>query len=92
MLIVEVLSESTEKKDRGSKFAAYRRLESLREYVLIDQEQVLVERYTRRGEDWVLTTFDSLDDTLTLTSIDCAVPLREIYARVIPPPAGEVEG
>src|SRR5207244_1637640 len=91
VVIVEVLFESTEKKDRGRKFTAYRRLESLQEYVLIDQEEVLVERYTRRGEEWVLTAFESLDSTLHLTSIDCAIPLRETYARVLPPPTTQVE-
>jgi Uma2 family endonuclease len=84
MMIVEVLSPSTEKLDRGRKFADYRRLESLREYVIIDQEQVLVERYTRHGHQWLRTELNRLDDFLRLASIDCEVPLREIYARVLP--------
>ena len=88
-LIVEVLSPSTESKDRNRKFAAYRRLESLREYVLISQSEVLVERYTRDGENWVYTALDSLEDTLHLVSIDCAVPLKEIYAKVQFPVTGE---
>jgi Uma2 family endonuclease len=88
-LIVEVLSPSTESKDRNRKFAAYRRLESLREYVLISQSEVLVERYTRDGENWVYTALDSLEDTLHLVSIDCAVPLKEIYAKVELPETGE---
>ena len=81
-LIVEVLSPSTESKDRNRKFAAYRRLKSLREYVLISQSEVLVERYTRSGENWLYTALDNLEDTLQLTSIDCQVPLKEIYAKV----------
>jgi Uma2 family endonuclease len=81
-MIAEVLSTSTESYDRGDKFMHYRRLESLREYVVIAQDKVLVERFTRQGEEWLLTEFRNLDDTLRLASIDCAVPLREIYARI----------
>jgi Uma2 family endonuclease len=81
-LIVEVLSSSTESYDRGDKFMHYRRLESLREYVLVSQDKVLVERFTRQGEQWLLTEFRNMDETLRLDSIDSAVPLREIYARI----------
>jgi Uma2 family endonuclease len=81
-LIVEVLSTSTESYDRGDKFMNHRQLESLQEYVLVAQDKVLVERFTRHGEQWLLTEFRSVDDTLRLDSIDCAVPLREIYARI----------
>jgi len=80
--IVEVLSKSTESYDRGDKFMNYRRLESLREYVVVSQAKVLVERFTRQRDDWLLTEFRKLDETLRLASIDCAVPLREIYARI----------
>jgi Uma2 family endonuclease len=81
-MIVEVLSTSTESYDRGRKFGHYRRLASLKEYVLVSQDEVKVERYTRRGDDWILTEFTSLDDVLRLTSIDCEIPLREIYDSV----------
>jgi len=80
--IVEVLSKSTESYDRGDKFMNYRRLESLREYVVVSQAKVLVERFTRQRDDWLLTEFRNLDDTLRLASIGCAIPLREIYARI----------
>ena len=81
-VIVEVLSASTESYDRGRKFRHYQHLPSLQEYVLIAQDEVSVERYTRRGDDWVLSVFTRLDDTLRLTSIDCEIPLREIYDKV----------
>ena len=86
-VIVEVLSPSTEAYDRGDKFARYRRLDSLREYVLVAQDQVLIERYTRRGEDWPLTEFRSLDDLLRLDSVGCDIPLRQVYAKT--PLAGQ---
>jgi Uma2 family endonuclease len=88
-LIVEVLSPSTESKDRSHKFAGYRRLKSHREYVLISQSEVLVEKFLQDGEKWIYTALDSLEDTLHLVSIDCAVPLREIYAKVEFPEPGE---
>ena len=90
-LIVEVLSPSTESKDRNRKFAAYRRLKSLREYVLISQSEVLVEKFARDGENWIYTWLDNLEDTLHLVSIGCDIPLKEIYAKVQFPEPGEDE-
>jgi len=81
-MIVEVLSPTTEDYDRGTKFLHYRRLPSLREYVLVSQDKVLVERFTRQGDDWLLTELTQIDDTLRLASIACELPLREIYAKV----------
>jgi Uma2 family endonuclease len=82
ILIVEVLSPTTESYDRGAKFAHYRRLPSLQEYVLVSQNKVLVECNTRRGDDWVLREFDDLSNTIQFHSIDCAIAVREIYAKV----------
>jgi Uma2 family endonuclease len=81
-VIVEVLSHTTESYDRGRKFNHYRQLPSLQEYVLVAQDEVLVDHFTRQGDQWLLTMFRSLDDVLTLVSIDCAISLREIYAKV----------
>ncbi|MEO6809674.1 MAG: Uma2 family endonuclease [Isosphaeraceae bacterium] len=81
-VIVEVLSPSTEAYDRGDKFAHYRRLASLQEYVLVAQNRVHVERYARQGKEWLLTEFNQLDDVLRLASIDCEVALRDVYAKV----------
>lgn len=79
--IAEVLSPSTEADDRGNKFASYRRLPSLQEYVLVAQDRVRVERYARRGDVWVLTEWSGIDEVLRLDSIDCEVSLRELYAK-----------
>ncbi len=81
-VIIEVLSPSTEAGDRGYKFAHYRRIPSLQEYVMIAQDRVHVERAERRGEGWFLTEFERLEDVLMLTSIGCAIPLRAIYEKV----------
>lgn len=81
-VIVEVLSESPEAYDRGEKFAHYRRLESLREYILIAQDKVRVEHYVRQGDQWVLSEANALTSTIHLSSIDCELALRDIYEKV----------
>jgi Uma2 family endonuclease len=81
--IVEVLSDSTEKYDRGIKFAHYRQLPSLEEYVLAAQDQSLVERYVRQPDgSWVLTAFNDLTQTFAFTSIAVRVALADIYRGV----------
>lgn len=82
-LIIEVLSDSTERYDRGAKSAHYRRLESLQEYVLVSQHEMRVEVYRRQsGGVWVLQEFTKPADRLKLESIGCELVLREIYQRV----------
>ena len=91
IILVEVLSASTEAYDRGEKFSHYRYLASLQEYILVSQDKVLVERYRRpqkhetapiTAKDWIFTAFQALEDILSLTSIQCELPLQEIYERV----------
>ncbi len=82
-VVVEVLSPSTADYDRGRKFTHYRRLASLREYVLISQDRPLVEHYVRQGRDqWLLTENSSLEETVVLPSIECQLSLAEIYLKV----------
>ena len=81
-VIVEVLSRSTAGYDRGEKFARYRQLESLQEYILISQDQVQVEHYFRQGTRWVLTEFRALADRLPLVSIGAELSLHQIYRFV----------
>ncbi len=83
-VIVEVLSDSTEAYDRGTKFGHYRKLDSLQEYVLISQESARVERYTRQPDgQWLLWSTEEMSDTLAISSIGCTLKLADIYARVI---------
>jgi Uma2 family endonuclease len=82
-LLVEVLSPSTEASDRGGKFAEYRSIPSLREYLLVAQDQARIERYVRQGEGWYLTVAEGLDASAALDSIDCRLELREVYRRVL---------
>lgn len=81
-LIVEVLSESTKAFDRGLKFALYRRLPSLREYLLIDPDTRLVELF-RRGEDGLFTLHDhTTTPHFPLTAIGCELSLEDIFEGV----------
>ncbi len=81
-LIADVLSPSTEDYDRGGKFSHYRTLPSLKEYVLIAQDEAMVERRVKKGKRWVSTTYRGLEATLVLESIGCTIPFRQIYKRV----------
>ena len=82
IIVVEVLSPSTEAYDRGDKFAHYRQLEPLQEYILVSQDKVRVDHYVRQTTQWILTDFQALDQHLPLTSIQCELPLQEIYENV----------
>ena len=85
-VIIEVLSPSTESYDRGAKFAHYRRMDSLQEYVLVSQDTPQVEHYRRTGDSWVLTELSDLDAELSLASLDCNLALRDMYDGVPFPP------
>src|SRR5207237_2511641 len=93
-VIIEVLSPSTEAYDRGEKFAHYRRLLSLTDYVLVAQDKMRVEHFARsgdRGDQWLFTEISDPDHALNLTSIGCAVTLRNIYDKVAFPSSGHIE-
>ncbi|PSO89517.1 MAG: hypothetical protein BRC46_15805 [Cyanobacteria bacterium QS_6_48_18] len=82
-LIVEVLSPSTEAYDRGGKFAQYRKLESLQEYVLIQSENIGVECFRRNQQGlWVLYPYEQ-GDTITLESVGFSLPVETLYRQVI---------
>ncbi len=81
-LIVEVLSVSTEMYDRDEKFAHYRQIDSLQEYILISQDRVQVVHYRRQVPQWMPTEFRALEDVMPLVSIGCKLPLQHIYRRV----------
>ena len=83
ILVVEVLSPSTAAFDRGEKFEHYKQIASLQEYILVSQDSVRVEHYHRQGSQWICDTFGHLEDMLPLASIECTLPLRAIYRRVM---------
>jgi len=82
-LLIEVLSPSTEAYDRGGKFAHYRKIPTLNEYLLVAQDQPSIERYLRQGDAWILTEAVGLEADVPLESIDCVLSLREVYDKVL---------
>lgn len=83
-LVVEVLSPSTEAYDRGDKFEQYAQIPTLREYLLVAQDRVRVERYTpgAPGAAWERAVYDDLDAAVDLPSLGATLPLRDVYADV----------
>lgn len=81
-VIIEVLSPSTEAHDRGFKFAQYRKIDSLQEYVLVSQSERRVEKFHRRGEQWVLSECVGIEAVCELESVNCRIQLAEIYDKV----------
>ncbi|MGD1068703.1 MAG: Uma2 family endonuclease [Bryobacteraceae bacterium] len=82
-LIVEVLSKSTEAFDRGDKFAWYRKIESLREYVLISQTSPRVETFVRSEQGgWTFTEFAGPEAICRFASVDCSIPVAAIYQGI----------
>lgn len=81
-ILVEVLSPSTERYDRGDKWAHFRQLESLRMYVLVAQDRARVETFVRRGDEWVYGEAVGEEAVLHLEPAGCSVPLSAIYERV----------
>ena len=82
-LIVEVLSKSTERQVRGAKFEHYSKLASLREYLLVAQNRPRLELFTKQSPGrWLLAEFESLDDVVVLTSINCELALKDVYLKI----------
>ncbi len=83
VVIIEILSESTESYDRGLKFAHYRLIESLQEYILISQYHCQAEKFKRdEGGIWLFSSVDEMENSVKIESIKCELPLSEIYHRV----------
>lgn len=83
IMIFEILYRSTERYDRTSKFESYRRIETLREYVLIAQDSYRVEHYRKQQDgSWIFSETAAAVGILKLATIDCELGLSDIYARV----------
>ncbi len=83
VLIVEVLSPSTEAFDRGEKSFYYRQLGSLREYLLVSQDRVRIERYVRQPDgEWSLHDYTDLGQVVRLESLGVEIPIAQIYEGV----------
>jgi Uma2 family endonuclease len=88
-LVVEVLSDSTEAYDRGKKLEYYRRIPSLREYLLVSQREPRVEQFIRQEDGtWSLKEAAGLNDEIRLASIGVTLRLAEVFAKVQFTPGG----
>jgi Uma2 family endonuclease len=82
-LLVEVLSKSTEAKDRGEKFFAYQKLESVEEYVLVSQDKHLVEKFTKQNDgSWKYLATIGIESEVYFESVEETLKLSEIYDLV----------
>ena len=91
-VLFEILSPFTEAADRGEKFFIYQQLESLREYVLVSQNTPRVEWYVRaENNQWIYSVVSGLEASFTLPSLSVTLPLSEIYADIVFPPALSLE-
>jgi len=83
VVIFEILSSSTEAYDRGKKFQHYQFIESLAEYILITQDAIRVEQYVRQSDrTWLYSEYQNIDDVIKLESVNCELPLKELYINV----------
>ena len=85
ILIIEILSDSTERYDRGAKFTHYRSLPSLQDYLLVSQTECRVEHYARQpGNHWLLTEYQDFHDRIDLNRLGSQLTLSEVYERILP--------
>lgn len=91
-VIIEVLSESTEKYDRGEKFTHYRALESVTDYLLVAQHQPCIESFHRQADgSWLYSVAQDLEAQIDIAAIGCALRLEDVYERVVFPEAADLQ-
>ncbi|MBF0574279.1 MAG: Uma2 family endonuclease [Desulfamplus sp.] len=84
IVIIEVLSNSTEAYDRGAKFQHYQLIPSLQEYILVSQFSPLVEKYVRSDKgQWIYTSYEGMDKTIAIEAVKCELILSDIYYQVV---------
>ena len=82
-VIIEILSPSTRDYDKGGKFTLYREIESLKEYILIDAERIMVEKFTRNNNgSWLLTEYKNIDEYFIISTVSVEIQLSDIYEDV----------
>ena len=90
IVLIEVLSTTTKDYDRTTKFERYKKLPSLQNYILIEQEYAYVQCYIRHDPFWYLQTADSLDQSVHIPTLNIDISLAALYERVelSDPPTG----
>lgn len=87
IVVFEILSKSTEQRDRGDKAEDYFKLKSLKDYVLVSQNRVRVEHFSKQKNNvWTLKIYENLDEVVDLESINCKINLEFIYLKLKLPP------
>ncbi|MEA5576894.1 Uma2 family endonuclease [Anabaena sp. UHCC 0451] len=82
-VIIEVLSKSTKGYDREDKFAAYRTISNFQEYLLIDQNRIHVEQFSKTGKKrWNLCEYDEEDENISLVTVPFEISLQDLYNKV----------
>ena len=82
-VVIEVLSKTTEGYDCGSKFRQYKKLSSVKEYVIVSSDRRSIDRFVRQDdEQWLLTTFDKPSGKMVLMSVPVRIPLADVYRGV----------
>src|ERR1017187_5984490 len=82
-LIVEVLSKTTEVRDRGFKFTQYRRIPTFRGYILIHQTEPQIEVFRRcENDNWTITKYEGLDAVIPLENLGCSIRSTQVYLGV----------
>lgn len=82
-VIFEVLSKSTEARDRGEKAQDYRRLPDLTDYLLVSQKEMLIEHYIRQSDgSWKLLEYRNAENEINLQSIGCILTIQTVYGKV----------
>jgi len=82
LLVLEVLSPSTEKYDRGGKFGHYQSIEALQEYLLVDQDEAHILLYTRQEDHWDFREIKGPTSSVYLSSIEASLTVADIYAKI----------
>lgn len=83
VVLIEILSESTEAYDRGKKFQQYQSIESLTEYVLVAQDPYRIEQYVRQNSrEWKYSEYRNAEDAVRINVIGCEMVLKDVYAKV----------
>lgn len=83
VIVIEVLSESTEAYDRGKKFEHYQSIESLTEYLLVAQDPYRIEQYVRQSNrEWRYAEYHNAEDVIKINAIGCEVVVKDVYAKV----------
>ncbi len=81
--IAEILSDSTEKYDRGDKFRMYRTMPNFQEYLLVSQTAMQVEKFTKSDRNqWVLSEYSAAEDVISFSSLEFEISLDELYQDV----------